>query len=150
MKKVLLTCIGLITGFALSAQILEPVKLSYGAKKISEGTYEVTITASIQDGWHIYSQTTPDGGPLPTTISFNDNPAVILQDDIKEKGQLEKKYEEVFGVDVKYYSDKVDFVQTVKLNNAFAANLSGTIEYMACDDERCLPPEEVEFRIPVK
>lgn len=135
----------LLAGMVTQAQ--NPVKWSFSAKKISEKEYEVHITATIESGWSTYSQTTPDGGPLPTAITFSKNPLLELKDKVKEVGTMKKKHEEVFGVDVHYYKEKVDFVQVVKVKNNVKTSINGKVEFMVCDDEQCLPPDEVAFSI---
>src|SRR5258706_7759981 len=99
------------------AQSDNPVKWDFSAKKINATTYEVHLTAKIEDEWHIYSQTTPDGGPVATSISFNKNPLLSFDGSAKESGKLEQHFEELFGVQVKQFSNKVDFIQIVKLKN---------------------------------
>jgi DsbC/DsbD-like thiol-disulfide interchange protein len=151
MKKGLI----LIIGFALlcvaaHAQILKPLKWSFTAKKIKADVYEVHLTATIDQGWTTYSQTTPDGGPLPTAIKFKPNTNVLLGGKVKEVGEMKKKHEAAFGVEVFYYKDKVDFVQVVKLKKPATTLLVGTVEFMVCDKEQCLPPEEVEFSVELK
>lgn len=126
-----------------------PVSWSYSAKKTADKTYEIHLTATIGAPWHTYSQDSPDGGPLPTKIQFTKNPLVTIEGKTKEVGKMQVKHEEVFGVDVKYYSDKVDFVQVVKLKSNAKTNVSGTIEYMACDESQCLPPATVNFSVAV-
>lgn len=145
MKLSLIVCSLVIMG--LSTQAQDPVKWTFSSKKIDDKTYEVHLTATVQSPWTIYSQTTPEGGPLPTSFTFSKNPLLILSGKVKEVGTLHKKHEEVFGVDVFYYKDKVDFVQVVKLKTKAKTNLSGKLEYMACDEEQCLPPKEVSFSI---
>jgi hypothetical protein len=129
-----------------------PVQWTYTTKKISDKTYEVHIKASVQSPWHIYSQSTPDGGPLATKISFNKNPLIITQGKPKEVGKMVQKYEDVFGVDVKYFDGDVEFVQEVTLRGqgdkkSIKTNVKGTIEFMACNDEQCLPPKMSTFSV---
>ena len=90
---------------------------------------------------------TPKGGPVPTTLNFKRNPLVTLDGNVKETGQPKTIHDEIFGVDVKYYAETVSFVQTVKLKSAVKTNLSGTIKYMVCNDQMCLPPKTVPFNI---
>lgn len=127
-----------------------PVHWQFNAKKISDKTYEVHITASIDEPWSIYSQSTPEGGPLPTAIQFAKNPLVTQSGKIKEVGSLKKKFEDVFDVDVLYYKNKVDFVQVVTLKSNVKTNLTGSVEFMACNDQQCLPPSTVNFSIPIQ
>lgn len=132
------------------SQVQNPVKWSFTSKKISNNTYEVHLTASIDQGWHIYSQTTPDGGPIPTAITFSKNPLLTLSGDPKEVGKLEQHNEPLFGVDVKQYSNKVDFIQSIKLKGNAKTLVNGSVEFMVCNNKQCLPPKTVEFSISLK
>jgi hypothetical protein len=150
MKKVLILSV-LLAAFVHSfSQIQTPVKWTYSTKKISATMYEVHLTANISGKWHIYSQTTPDGGPVPTSIKFSNNPLVVFQGRAKEVGKLQQKHEPLFGVDVKQFAGKVDFVQTVKLKTPVKTNIAGSIEFMVCDDTQCLPPSTQKFSIALK
>ncbi len=132
------------------SQIQTPVKWNFSAKKINATTYEVHITANIDNHWHLYSQSTPDGGPVATVISFTKNPLVTLEGKVKEIGKLEQKHEPLFGVDVKQFSNKVDFVQVIKLKAPVKTNISGSVEFMVCDDTQCLPPTTQKFSLALK
>lgn len=65
----------------------------------------------------------------------------------KEIGKQETKFEEVFCIDVKYFSNKVDFVQVVKLKNSVKTSINGTIEYMVFTDNECLSSAKASFDI---
>jgi len=147
MKNLLFVIFFIVTGLSVTAQVGEPINWSFSAKKIEARTYEIHLTAMVESGWHIYSQTTPKGGPVPTAISFNKNPLITIEGITKELGKLEQMYEPLFGVDVKQFSDKVDFVQTIKLKASAKTALSGIIEFMSCNEEMCLPPAEKKFSI---
>ena len=147
MKKIFLLCIGCWLTACAVAQIKNPVKWSFTSKKINATTYEVHLSATIDRGWHIYSQSTPDGGPVPTTVTFGKNPLLTFDGKVKEVGKLEQKHEELFGVDVKQFSNKVDFVQTVKLKAAAKTSVAGSVEFMSCNDKECLPPKSQSFSI---
>lgn len=135
--------------FSAGAQNADPVDWSFSAKKINATTYEVHLTAIIDEGWHIYSQTTPDGGPVPTTIIFNKNPLVKATGKVKEAGRLEQHFEEIFDVQVKQFSNKVDFIQTVTVKPGIKTVIAGSVEYMACHDTECLPPKTKKFSISI-
>ncbi len=148
MKRIFLfAAFALLAPVALFAQVKNPVKWSYSAKKLASGKYEVHMTALVDKGWHIYSQTTPDGGPVPTAFTFTSNPLLTMEGKVKEVGSMEKKHEEIFGVDVHQYQGKVDFVQVVKMKAAVKTNLAGTVEYMLCNDRECLPPKDESFTV---
>ena len=150
MKHGFLFSVALFFSVLSFAQIETPVQWAFSSKKINATTYEVHLTATIESGWHLYSQTTPDGGPVPTSISFAKNPLLVLQGTTKEIGKLEQRFEVLFGVDVKQFSKKVDFVQTVKLKGKARTSLNGTIEFMTCNDHECLPPQTQKFSIALK
>ncbi len=149
MRKGLFITIAVIFGTVLHAQVQDPVDWKFSSKKINPTTYEVRLTAKLDDGWHIYSQTTADGGPVPTSISFAKNPLLSTSGAVKEIGKLEKHFEPLFGVEVKQYSDKVEFVQTVTVKPGIKTSVAGTVEFMTCNDRECLPPKAVKFAVPL-
>jgi hypothetical protein len=109
--------------------------------------YEITLTAMIQGKWHLYSQSTPEGGPVPTKISFTNNPMLQLEGPVKEDGRLIEKMEEVFEMKVKYYEGMVVFRQIVQLKKKVKTKIAGTVRYMVCDDTQCLPPRVEGFGV---
>ncbi|HLF45447.1 MAG TPA: hypothetical protein VI548_03435 [Chitinophagaceae bacterium] len=131
---------------AISGFSQDLVQWGYSPKKILDKTYEIRLTPIVQSPWHIYSQTSPEGGALPTTISFNKNPKICIEGKTKEVGKVVSKYEDVFEV-VKYFEGQADFVQIVKFKSNIKTNINGSIEYMACNDEQCLPPKTVDFSV---
>jgi hypothetical protein len=147
MKKVLIVLLTVFGLTRVNAQVKDPVQWDFTAKKINETTYEVSMAATLEEGWHLYSQTTPTGGPVPTEIKFMNNPLVVIQGTAKESGKLEQRHEQLFGVDVKQYSDKASFVQTVKLKNKVKTTISGSVAFMTCNDHECLPPAKQKFSI---
>jgi thiol:disulfide interchange protein DsbD len=150
MKRILLAACLLFSAGLLFAQTENPVSWSASARKTADRTYEIHLEASIKPGWHIYSQTTPEGGPIPTSISFRSNPLLSTEGGTKEVGNLEKHFEPLFGVDVKQFSDKVSFVQTVKLKASAKTSLHADVKFMVCNDKQCLPPKTIPFEIPLK
>ena len=150
MKGTLTLLLAIFVATFCFAQLKNPVKWTFSSKKIDATTYEVHMSVNLESGWHIYSQTTPDGGPVPTTIEYTKNPLLKLEGSAKETGKLEQRHEELFGVDVKQYSNKVDFTQTVKIKGNVKTTLNGTIEFMTCNDHECLPPTKQSFSIALK
>jgi len=125
------------------------VRWKYFVTKKAEKVFEVHAVATIESGWHIYSQSTPEGGPIPTVFKFSTNPIITLTGNVREAGKLQKRFEKVFKVDVKYYNDKVEFIQQVSLKAKTKTNLKGSSNYMVCNDEMCLPPQSVEFNVSI-
>ena len=147
MKKFSLLFFALIIGLTVLAQSSKQVKWVFSSKKIADKTYEVHMTATITGNFHMYAQNVGVEGPLPTAFVFTKNPLLQLDGKVKEMGKLVKKYESVWSGDVSYYEKSVNFVQTVKVRGAAKTNLSGKVEFMVCDDSRCLPPSEVPFSV---
>jgi thiol:disulfide interchange protein DsbD len=105
MKKLVITFAAFILISTLHAQVQDPVKWNYSAVKKADKEYAVTISATLEPNWHIYSMTTPNGGPVATTFSFNRNPLVTIAGKTQETGKPQTIYDDIFGVDVKYYSE---------------------------------------------
>ncbi|HEY9364528.1 MAG TPA: protein-disulfide reductase DsbD domain-containing protein [Chitinophagaceae bacterium] len=147
MKKLFALILGLVMLNMTYAQVRNPVQWDFSAKKINATTYEVYLTAKMENGWHVYSQHTPDGGPVPTTIEFAKNPLLTLNGATKESGKKEQKFEELFGVDVIQFSDKVVFVQNIQVKGKAKTSLNGSVEFMTCNDRECLPPTKQKFSI---
>lgn len=146
MKRILL--ILLLTSTAGFAQILEPVKWSTAVKKVSDTEYELVAIASIDDNWHLYSQNVPEGGPIPTLFTFGGNGNYLKKGNTKEEsGHVVD--DPVFGMEIKFFETKATFKQRIKLKTKKAFTVKSTVEFMVCDDSRCLPPteEELVFKI---
>jgi len=130
------------------AQQLSPVSWSFASKKLSDNVYEVQLIATIQSGWHLYSQDQPgDAIAQPTSFSFSKNPLINLDGKVKEIGKLEKYKDKKLDISANQYSDKVIFVQKVKVKGKVKTNISGKLEFQTCDDKKCLPPKTVNFSI---
>ncbi len=130
------------------SQIFDPVKWSFSAERLNGTEAEVTFTATIDQGWHLYSQHIEGDGPVPTSFTFQELGGTELIGDVAED-EGHREMDPNFGIELKYFSDRADFIQKVKVGDASVA-LKGELEFMVCNDERCLPPDYVpfEFRIP--
>lgn len=146
MKKTGLLSVIFLFVMTVSAQ--NPISWTFTAKKLGTNIYEVHMTATIQDGWHLYSQQQPgDAIAIPTSFMINKNPLFKLNGKIKETGKLEKFTDKNLGLSANQYSKKVDFVQVVNLKGKVKTNFTGSVEYQTCDDKKCLPPKTVNFNV---
>jgi len=146
MKKLILSAIALVLCISVKAQIEAPVKWSYAAKRLSNTEAVVFLRATIQDGWHIYSQTVKDGGPIKTSFTFSPSKDYGLIGETAEPTPL-TKYETAFSMNVSYFEKTVTFQQKIKLKSANVSVIKGKLEYMTCNDHKCLPPEDVDFSV---
>ena len=149
MKKIFLALMLLTFTLNSQAQKLAPVKWAYQAVKTGDKQYNIIITANVEAPWHIYSQFVKKG-PVPTTVQFAKNPLVLLKGATKEVGKLEKKFDKNFDAVIGSFGGKVQFIQAVTLKVATKTKLTGTIEYMVCNEERCLPPTKQIFEVDIQ
>jgi hypothetical protein len=151
MKQLLITFVLAATTSLVHAQVLDPVKWTFTAKKIDAKTYEIYLNANIQMGWHLYSQTQPKDAIInPTEIVFSRNPLVSLDGKAKENGKMEVYSDKRLGISANQYSNQVQFVQKIKLKAAAKTNVSGSVEYQTCDDKKCLPAKKMMFSLALK
>ncbi|MDN5288122.1 MAG: sugar transporter [Mucilaginibacter sp.] len=148
MKRILTAAIILLIAMQVKSQILEPVHWSYAAKRTSATEAVVFIKATIDEGWHVYSQYVKDGGPVKTTITFNPDKTYTPVGKTVEPKPI-TKMEKVFSMEVGFFENSVIFQQKIKLK-AKQTTVNGKLEYMTCNDKQCLPPEDIDFSIPVK
>ncbi|MGN6640054.1 MAG: protein-disulfide reductase DsbD domain-containing protein [Mucilaginibacter sp.] len=148
MKRLLLLITVLIISTGAFAQIEKPVKWSYAAKKLNNNEVVVFMRATIQPGWHIYSQNVKDGGPIKTSFTFAPSKEYALVGTTAEPTPV-SKYEDAFKMDVSYFENTVTFQQKIKLKSARITAIKGQLEYMTCNNKKCLPPEDVDFSIPL-
>jgi DsbC/DsbD-like thiol-disulfide interchange protein len=149
MKKIVLTLASFFIAVLVFAQPKNPVSFTYEAVKNTNGTYDVIVKATVDKGWHIYSQNTDKGGPIPTSVTFKANPLAKASGKVLEKGKLEKVFDKAFGVNVLYFSNSVQFIQNFKVKAGVKTTIKGTIEYMVCDDEMCLPAKKQNFEVKI-
>lgn len=149
MKKFsLILAVVFFAASSVSAQIENPVKWSYSARKVSDKTYDLYMTATLDPKWHIYAQVAGEG-PEPTSFSFAKNPILKFDGIVKEEGKLVKEYDPNFKSTLMYYGNTVTFIQKVKTKSAAATVVSGSVTYMVCNDKKCLPPKNVPFTIKI-
>src|SRR6188472_39486 len=145
MKAVILSLF-LFATMVVSAQ--NPVTWTFTSKKLTNNSYEICMTATIEKGWHLYSQTQPeDAIAIPTTFAITSNPLIEVIGKIKEDGKMEKFHDSQLDISAHQYSKTVNFVQTIKLKGKAKTSFSGSVEYQTCDDKKCLPPKTVNFKV---
>lgn len=126
------------------AQVLEPVKWKTSTEKLSETEYNLVVTATIDEGWHLYSQDVPEDGPIPTTFTYEPDAAYeILGKTSEEDGKVVD--DPVFQMKIKFFDGSAEFKQRIKVLNNELSIVKGEVEFMVCDDSRCLPPTYVDL-----
>ena len=130
------------------SQIYDPVEWSFSYEKNKDNNYDLVFTATIEEKSHLYSMRLPDGGPIPTSFTFEKSDDYELLGETREMNEGEVVFDQAFEMEIKYFSGEAEFRQTVSssLDNF---SVKGYVTYMACDDERCSPPQDKEFNITV-
>ncbi|TXB61579.1 protein-disulfide reductase DsbD domain-containing protein [Phaeodactylibacter luteus] len=120
------------------------VTWTFSAAQQEGQVYLLTFTADIEPGWYLYAQEIDEGGPIPTTIAFDEHSGLESFGSILEEGEAVSGFDEMFQMDIKKFKRKVVFTQEVTLKPG-TRSLTGYVEYMTCNDEMCLPPREMAF-----
>jgi len=126
----------------------QPVTWSFDVEHIEGDRYNLLYTASIDKGWNVYSQFLDDGGPIPTTINYESIDGIELVGDGKESGYKKEGMDPLFDINVVKYLSNEPFIikQEIKVSDA-KSTITGYLTFMCCDDERCLPPTDIDFSI---
>ncbi len=134
-----------LIGSFSNAQIHNPVEWITTVEKVNDSEFNLVITANIDYGWHLYSQTVPEGGPIPTSLAFVENSEAYQFLGIPTEGEGHEEYDKVFEMDIKYFDTQAIFKQKIRRLTNDKINIKGTLEFMVCDDTKCLPPTEVDL-----
>lgn len=145
MKKILF----LLLAFSLfilnlNAQIQEPVKFKTSLKSLSPTEAEIIFSATIEDGWHVYSTGLPDGGPISATFTAEKIQGAQLVGKLQPRGKEISNFDKVFEMKLRYFEHSVQFAQKIKITGP-TYHAEGYLEFGACNDESCLPPTQVPF-----
>ena len=144
MKKVLFLLLSFVSLFTAQAQIVNPVKWSSRVEKISDTEFNLVMEAKIDDDWHVYSQFTPENGPLPAEFKFKDAKGNYeLIGKVKES-PYKKQYNDVFEVDEYYFEKKATFTQKIKVTNPNFTALKASVDYQVCK-EVCIDQDKYNF-----
>ncbi len=140
----------LLPSLRVQAQILEPVKWDFSSNKLSDNEYELVFKATIDYKWHLYSQDIPMSPPA-TTFRFDKNDKIELLGKVTEDvTSVIEEYDPNFEMKLKFYANEAVFKQKVKVLTSETTTLSGSLEFMCCDDTKCLPPTDVDFSFDLK
>jgi len=144
------TLLLLVFSGTLFGQIQDPIDWSFSWNELENGTYELVSTATIEEGWKIYSQyLESDDGPVRTSFWYDDESGFEAIGKNEESGDIEKGFDDLFGMNVIAIKKKATFTQRIRLKEGFSGPITGYVEFMACNDEMCLPPSEEMFSFDV-
>lgn len=149
MKSFLNICLFLLSAHFLNAQA---PKVTWEAS-LEQGTtdeYSLVLKGTIEPGWYLYSQyLESEDGPIATKVTLEELEGLETIGKTEESGHKVEGYDKVFMMNITKYKEQVTFQQALKVP-AGTEFISGTIEFMTCDDEQCLPPTLVEFTVEIE
>jgi len=134
---------------AARAQMYQPVKWHFSAVAVNDQEADIIFTANVDDGWHIYVQNLKEGGPVPTTFTFDQSDSYSRIDFVKDQSTPLEKFDQTFMMPVAWFEKTAVFTQRIKLNQSSTV-VKGKVMFMACSEYQCLLPEEKEFSVEVK
>ncbi len=148
MKKLLIILATFISS-SVWAQVIEPIKWSFEHRQDGKEA-ELVFTAAMDKGWHLYDTYLPEGGPIATEFVF-DNPELFeLVGELHKDPEPVEKFDNIFMLNLRFFSDVAVFTQKIRLKTDEPVVISGYVTFMGCDDEICLPPNDVEFSFQMK
>ena len=122
----------------------DPIHFTSQLKELGSDEAEIIFSAKIDAGWHVYS-TDLKGGPIPATFNKVMMEGVETVGKLKPRGNEQKTFDKLFGMDVRYFEHTATFVQKVKFTKEKYV-IDCYLEYGACNDEMCMPPSSAEFK----
>ena len=143
-QRILLTILLLATVLTMQAQMQDPVHFKSELKTGKNAEAEIVFTATIDQGWHVYSTDLGQDGPIEATFNVVKMDGAEKVGKLTPKGNVIKKYDEMFGMELKYFEHQVTFVQKIRFTKP-TYDIDCYLEYGACNDQSCLPPTQVEL-----
>ena len=147
-KQFISILMGLFVVQAVVAQDAD-VKWSSTLKHIDKDLYEITYTAEISDGWHMYDLTEYVDGPIQTSFTNDTLDGVELVGEITPSRDPIVIYDSIFEMKIGYYEKSVSFSQKVRIMSS-TSEVRTTVEWMLCNDTGCVAPEDFEFTTKIK
>lgn len=148
MKKLLFILFAFLAFAKVNAQVLDPAKWTTAIEKKSETNYILTFYAVIEKDWHIYSQFTSDGGPLPLEITFKDQKGNFELVGKAKESKTTTAFNDVFGVNETFFHDKAQIQQEIKLVNTKVTAIQAELNYQICKEVCINLEKKFTFKIP--
>ena len=149
MKKLILLLIAFFALSTVSAQIKKPVKWTVKTEKISDTEFNLVMYATIEEGWHMYSQFTPEDGPLAIVLKFKNQKGNFELIGKAKESPYQKQFNKDFGVDEYYFEHKATLTQKVKIINQKTSKVAVNIDFQACQNQCVNDNVDLTFDIPL-
>ncbi|MFV0392022.1 MAG: cytochrome c biogenesis protein CcdA [Paludibacteraceae bacterium] len=133
--------------FGAQSQIFEPVSWTIEKKVTGKNTADIIVKATLDKGWHLYGLNIPPDGPRPTKITFTALENAKKEGGIQAKSKLIEAFDPNFNMTLNWYANEAIFIQKVSGTDPNSIYAKVAVNFMVCDDERCLPPSEEELEV---
>ncbi|MFN7045409.1 MAG: thioredoxin family protein [Flavobacterium sp.] len=140
--------IALIFGFFGNAQILNPVQWKTKVVQKSATEFELVMDATIENEWHMYSQFTPENGPLPTVFDYKNAKGNFDLVGKTKESPYKKVYNDIFEVDEYYFAKTAQFKQIIKVTNPKVKEVKVYVEYQVCKEQCIQQDATFTFKLP--
>ena len=127
------------------AQMVDPVHFTSALTPTNGAEAEIVFTAKIDPGWHVYSTDLGEDGPISATFNAVKMDGVETVGKLTPRGNVIKKFDNMFGMELKFFENTATFVQKVKFTKP-DYSIDCYLEYGACNDQSCMPPTQVDFK----
>ena len=145
MNKTIMSLLVSLFALTVQGQMVDPVKFVSELKLLGNSDAEIVFKGTIDNGWHVYSTDLGQEGPIEATFNEVKMEGVEKVGKLTPKGKEIKKFDELFGMELKYFENSVTFVQKVKFTKPEYV-IDCFLEYGACNDHSCMPPTQVELK----
>jgi thiol:disulfide interchange protein len=134
------------------SQILTPVKWTFKVEQSKADEATLYMIATIDHGWHVYSRNNPQppNGPIGTTFKFTPSKDYQLVGDVTEPKPIEEKDSQFDNQTLRYFEHSATFKQKIKVLGKADFKVSGSLEFMCCNDSQCIPPDDVDYTFNIK
>jgi thiol:disulfide interchange protein len=148
MKKLLFIFLAFLAFANINAQILEPVKWTTKIERKSDNNFILVFDGVIEKDWHVYSQFTPDGGPLPMELIFKEQAGNFTLVGKTVEGKTKTTFNDVFGVNETYFESKAHVEQEISITNPALKSIEMNLDYQVCKNSCINASKKFVFAIP--
>lgn len=145
MRKLNFTLFFMLLSVAVHAQMMNPVHFKSELKTLDDATAEILFTATIDNGWHVYSTDLGQDGPIEATFNTVKLEGAELVGKLQPRGKITEQFDQMFGMKLRFFEKEGTFVQKIRFTKP-KYTIDVYLEYGACNDEMCMPPTQVAFK----
>jgi thiol:disulfide interchange protein len=146
MRKLLFTLLAVLSFTTLFSQIVKPVKWSSKVEKVSANEFNLIFDAVIEPEWHVYSQHTPENGPLPLTLDWVRGGYELVGKTLETP--YKKQFNDIFEVDEYYFEKNFRLTQKVRILSPSVTSIKVTVDYQVCKEACINGSQDFTFAIP--